>query len=350
MNLEAINGKLKAAGYKVVIVERSGRLHLRATLPPPPGSSKIAPYQQRIALGLPVSNPALKIAEKRAREMGAMLLSGSFSWEKWRGDHPTQATVAHWLDRFEQDYWARRRKDGQTQTTWEIDYRGPFRRLDPYSPLTHDHLLQTLLTTTPDTRTRRRYCMAYAALAKFAGIAIDLTPYRGTYGPASTQIRDIPSDDQILSDVDKFSSPEWRWVFGILTCYGLRPHEVFLCRFDPFPRVRVTGGKSGRTSERLVYPLMPDWPTQLGIERRSLPACHGRNADLGHRVTVAFRRAGISYPPYNLRHAWALRAINRLDVAIASRMMGHSVTVHCKIYQRWLSESALESAWLSIDP
>ena len=338
------NGRLRRDGYRVAIVLiREKYLYLQANLPPAPGSRKSKPYQQRIALRLPATTEAVKIAEKRARELGYQLQTGEFDWEKWRSAPVQSATTADWISRFEADYWSRRAKNPKSETTWAIDYAGPFRRLDPYQPLTSANILAAVKQTAADTRARRRVCLALGALAKFASLPIDLAPYKGNYGPASAVPRSIPSDAAILAAWESIQSEEWRWVFGVLAAYGLRPHEVFACQFDRYPRLRVLAGKTG---PRLVYPLQPDWPDRLELKARRLPRCSGRrNADLGHRVTQAFRRMGITFAPYDLRHAWAVRAIGKLDLSIAAAMMGHSSVVHTRTYQRWLGASDLDRAW-----
>lgn len=339
------NGRLKRDGYRVAIVlVREQYLYLQATLPPSPNSRNAKPHQQRISLRLSATTESVKIAEKRARELGYQLQTGEFTWELWRSTPVAQSvTTADWLTRFEADYWARRARTPKSETTWSIDYAGPFRRLDPYQPLTAVNLLAAVKQTAPDTRARRRVCLALGALAKFADLPIDLAPYKGNYGPASTVPRSIPSDAAILAAWESIKSEEWRWVFGILAAYGLRPHEVFHCKFDRYPRLRVLAGKTG---PRLVYPLQPDWPDRLELKARRLPDCSGhRNADLGHRVTQAFRRLGLSFAPYDLRHAWAVRAIGKFDLSIAAAMMGHSAMVHSRTYQRWLGASDLDRAW-----
>lgn len=338
------NGRLKRDGYRVAIVLVRDRLYLQATLPPAPSSKKAEPHQQKLALRLPANPETLKVAERRARELGQQLQTSAFDWALWR-DRPTQAEccTADWVARFEADYWARRPKNPNTEVTWAVDYAGPFNRLHPYEPLTATAILEAVKTTSPDTRTRRRVCLAYQALARFAGLAIDLKPYRGNYGPEKVASRQIPSDTDILATWEQIQSEEWRWVFGMLATYGLRPHEVFFCKFDRYPRLRVLEGKTG---PRLVYPLMSDWPDRLGLRAVRLPNCSGAShAALGHRVANAFKRLRIPYPAYSLRHAYAVRGIGRQSTTAMARSLGHSPEVHYRIYQKWLTETDLDRAW-----
>lgn len=342
------NGRLKRDGYRVAIVLVRDRLYLQATLPPAPSSKKAEPHQQKLALKLPANNDTLKVAERRARELGQQLQTGEFDWTLWR-DRPTQTDcIADWVAKFEEDYWARRPKTPNTEVTWAVDYAGPFRRLHPYEPLTATAILEAVKTTNPDTRTRRRVCLAYQALARFAGLAIDLKPYRGNYGSKSVAKREIPSDEEILAAWERIASEEWRWVFGILAAYGLRPHEVFFCKFDPYPRLRVTEGKTG---PRLVYPLMPDWPDRFGLQVIRRPNCSGAShAALGHRVANAFKRFGFPFSAYDLRHGYALRGHGRQSLSVMARSMGHEPQVHYGIYQKWLAEEDLDRAWQNSNP
>lgn len=344
------NGRLKRDGYRVAIVlVREQYLYLQATLPPSPNSRNAKPHQQRISLRLSATPEAVKIAEKRARELGQQLQAGEFSWESWRSTVPAKEfCTADWIEKFEADYWNRRAKNPKSETTWAIDYAGPFRRLNPYEPLTTAAILDAVKSTNPDTRTRRRVCLAYNALARFANLPINLEPYKGNYGPNSVTPRIIPSDSEIVATWERIESEEWRWAFGMIAAYGLRPHEVFTCKFDRYPRLRVSAGKTGA---RLVYPLLPEWPDLFGLKVRRCPNCSGhRNADLGHRVSRAFQRMAIDFPPYSLRHAYAVRGIGRISEAMMAKMQGHSVVVHCRIYQQWLTASDLDRAWKSLKP
>ncbi len=60
--LNQANGRLRSAKVGVVIGVK-GRLHLRATLPPKPGSDKQQPYQQRLALGYHANPAEISLAE-----------------------------------------------------------------------------------------------------------------------------------------------------------------------------------------------------------------------------------------------------------------------------------------------
>ncbi len=99
--------------------------------------------------------------------------------------------------------------------------------------------------------------IAYNALLKHFQIESDLNKYKGNYQP--TIKRDIPTLEEIDSYYARLRSPQWRWVFGIIACYGIRPHEIFhldcalMQEYPPVLRVK----EKTKTGSRLVYPL-PD--------------------------------------------------------------------------------------------
>ncbi|MEL7245686.1 MAG: site-specific integrase, partial [Cyanobacteria bacterium J06573_2] len=60
-----------------------------------------------------------------------------------------------------------------------------------------------------------------------------------------------------------------------------------------------------------------------------------------------FRKIGLEFKPYDLRHAWAIRAhILGVPIKAAADNLGHSVQVHTQTYQRWFS---LDMRKLAID-
>lgn len=260
-----------------------------------------------------------------------------------------QKAIATWVEEFERDYFTRRARCPKSQTTWDIDYRNVFCKLPPHSPLTADILLKTVIGTQPETRTRKRYCIALNALAKFAGVAFDFKPYSGSYSPKKVQPRELPDDGTIVRVWFELPSlRSWRWVYGIIATYGLRPHEIFHIDYQRLQQgdvaLQITGGKTG---SRIVFPLYPEWFSQFDLTKVDLPECTGSaNKDLGARVSRAFNRLEIPFPAYALRHCWAVRSLQfGLDLSLAAQQMGHSVQVHTETYHAWISEQQHRQAF-----
>ena len=342
--LSQANGRLKRDKIRVTIIDMRGLLSLQATLPPLP--SETERKQRKIALGLPLSLDGISRAEKRARLLGRSLREGSFDWSDWRQNQKRTAqgnTLREWIERYEANYWQRRPKNPKTLTTWRYDYRKVFDRLTLSDDLTPEALLRAVLATEPDSRTRQRTVRVLSQLARFADLDIDLRPYQGNYSIHQAAPRDLPTDDEIVAIAQKISNPSWRWAYGLIAAYGLRPHEIFHARFYHAPQLDILDGK---TNSRIAYPLLPKWFDLWQLDRTDCPNCTGRNnTDLGSRVTHAFKRYDVPFAPYYLRHAWAVRAIGRLDVSLAAQQLGHSVETHTKVYQHWIGAEIHRAAW-----
>ncbi|NJL80981.1 MAG: hypothetical protein HC917_23305 [Richelia sp. SM2_1_7] len=51
-----------------------------------------------------------------------------------------------------------------------------------------------------------------------------------------------------------------------------------------------------------------------------------------------FKRIGLEFKPYDLRHACAIRAhLQGIPLKAAADNLGHSIEMHTKVYQRWFS-------------
>lgn len=341
------NGRLKAAKVGVTVQAIGGRLYLRATLPPRPGSEKTEPYQQRLSLGYHANPAGLKLAEQEARKIGALLDCREFDWAVYvkSGEENHIQTVGEWITKFEKDYFTRRARNPKSETTWRHDYIKVFRTLDSSQLLTLELLTEAIAHTPADTRTRKRFVDVLSRLAKFADIDADFKHLKGSYSATATEPRDIPSDALIAKWRDSIPSPAWRWTYGMMATYGLRNHEIFYLDLSRLPVLLVLDGS--KTNFHRVYPLYPEWVKLWDLADAKLPDCTGKtNSDLGNRVTHAFKRYDVPFPPYNLRHAWAIRSLEfGMPVELAAQQMGHSVDIHCKTYHRWISEEVHQRAY-----
>jgi integrase len=344
--LEQINAQLKALKIGVKVWQRGDRLWLRATLPPKPGSGKTRSYQQGIALGIYANPAGLKRAKAEALTVGGLLACKQFSWEPYlKEEAATSKTAAEWVREFEADYFAAR---DRKPITWKKDYQQVFNQLDPVAELTGELIVQTILTTKPDTRTRKRFCMALGQLAKFAGVEVNVSRLAGSYSSSkSTKPRDLPEDELIIEVRNGISNPAWQWVYGVLAIYGLRPHEVFNLDLKRL----ATGDKvlsvlDGKTGARRVWPFPLQWWEQWKLWEIKMPSVAAEsNSEYGYRVQQWFKR-NIPFHAYDLRHAWAVRTLKiGLDVTLASQQMGHSVAIHTQTYHRWISEKTHQEAF-----
>ncbi|MBW4674735.1 MAG: integrase [Desmonostoc geniculatum HA4340-LM1] len=346
------NSKLRAASIRVSIERRGNKLWLRATLPPKPRINKQQPYQQKVSLDVNATPAGLQAAFIKAKAMGLELDSGKFSWDNWIETPEKVEAVSEWLQRFEDDHWQRTKRTDAALTTWK-DYRVIFGKLDgdafggKQRALTLDALLEVVRATEPDSRTRKKTCTYLYKLGKFA--AIDgveaIKELAGNYSASAVQPRKLPSDKLIAEYRESIKTQSWQWVYGMIAAYGVRSHEAFHLDLEDFPVVRVLRGKTG---ERFIYPLYPEWAERWSLRDMRLPDIDPSfsNAKLGSKVSGWFYDSKAPFRAYDLRHCYARRCFEfGLAPDWASGLMGHSLQVHLKTYRAWIDEATYRRAY-----
>jgi integrase len=169
--------------------------------------------------------------------------------------------------------------------------------------------------------------------------------------------RKLPTDSKIIEKYHSMncikytsaaSAKYYRWVFGILATYGLRPQEIAAIdkskSFNPdldnwlFLDGSLCDGI--KTGDRAVPPLLSNWVELFDL--KSYPdSPYSTKGDPQRRACMIadyFRAHDLGIRPYDLRHAYAIRGdkLGKPLVAMA-RAMGHDVSTHVKIYQKWIS-------------
>ena len=329
---------------------------------------------QRISLGLDATEDNLAAAATKAAALHRQLASGTFTWQQRANPGalpPAASSPAEFLTEaverlkttFQNDP-VRMRNPGGSRSTWGGAYRPYLRRLakvqeETQLPLGTELLQATLETYAVATRSRKACGTVLAAIAKQEAIDLpnDWSRQSGGYGLRKADRRELPTDAEIEQAWSAISSPEWQWVFGMMATYGLRPSEVFFLGTDRL----VNDGQNGncpvrvkannKTGERLAYPLPRGWVQTFSLQDVRLPRVR---TDLnkttlkkvGNSVSGAFRKYSAPIKPYDLRHAWAVRAVHAgLSDSIAARMMGHSGAVHVSTYHYWMQERDLDRGY-----
>lgn len=326
------NGRLKAARVRVRIERDGARLRLRATLPAKPGSDR-PPHQQRIYPGFGAHPKGVQQAEAEARKISALVECDDFDWQPYLSPAQREPeTCGEWVERFTDGF-----RGTVSATTWGTEYERVLNRLPSLEPLTYQVLIKCIEQTEANTRQRVRFVTTLTKLAKFAGLDADFSGLKGSYSSGAIDPKELPKDEAIAHIHAQISDPGWRWVFGMLSTFGLRNHEVFFLDCSELLAgrywVRVTEGKTGPHD---VWACYPEWVNSMRLCDVALPNVSGKtHADYGHRVSQFFRRAGIPFTPLDLRHRWAIRTLEfGLPIELAARQMGHSVDVHNKTYHR----------------
>ncbi|MGI8503372.1 MAG: Arm DNA-binding domain-containing protein [Hassallia sp.] len=179
--------------------------------------------------------------------------------------------------------------------------------------------------------------------------------------------RNLPTDEEITEAWQKIqvkgrccpkkfldNTESWGWIFGVIATYGLRSHEVLAIDYNksfkpPFYQIYIDDliTEGTKTGSRVVFPLPIEWVEQFDLSnpKTSYIEKHkdrfkinikGFSSLFAERVDFK----GITFPPYNLRHRYAVRG-HELGFPIddMARWMGHSVTMHTQTYQKYLGES-----------
>lgn len=331
---------------RLTIMQRGSRLTLRGTLPPKPGSGN-KPKQYTISPGLSATAEGLKLAVIYAQKIEADLIYGRFSWTADKD----KLTVAAAIKQFETHHWQKKEKTINRINTYKYDYLNHFLYLPQDKLLTVQLLSKALKTTKPDSRKRRGMTIAFGALLNYFEIEHDLNQYKGNYAPSKK--RDIPTQLEIDSYWNKIKSPQWRWVFGIIACYGIRPHEIFhldCSMMEEYPPALMVK-QNTKTGSRLVYPLPDDsrikeWKLYEPI-LPNIDTTGKSNMALGGKISQRFWAYGIP-SPYHFRDAYAITGeIHHYNPALIAQWMGHSLDVHYKRYLRHINQRHFSDAWLS---
>ncbi|NJR48549.1 MAG: site-specific integrase [Leptolyngbyaceae cyanobacterium CSU_1_3] len=365
-----INQRLKIARLGVQLERRSTKLNLRATLPPRPDSSRVRPYQQRLSLGLPATKAGLKQAEQEAKVIAAQLIQNAFDWKDYQvfagGKRLCQMNLTEQLAAFEQFFFEqpdRLSSPSSAKTTWTAAYAPYLKKLATIAASNAqltiaEAIYKTVQSQGVNSRSRQVCCTALSALAKFLNLELptELKHLWGGYGDRQMQIRQLPTDEEILATWEKIPNPAWQFVYGIMATYGLRNHEVFFCDYSTLSQneTRVQVLPTTKTGTHEVWAFYPEWIEEFDLKNICLPEIETDLTKttlqtIGQRVTAQFRRYEVPFSPYDLRHAWAVRTIHfGLPDTVAARMMGHSVSVHTRTYHQWISrrdqQQAVEAA------
>lgn len=328
--LAQANARLKATRTRCSIEQRGEKLLLRGTFPPKPIADRQDWHRQRIFLGVNATPVGISFAESEARKVSALLDQNLFSWLPYLEEKEEDSSTIY--TQFVEKFKRHKLSQGIAEDTWKREYANICSELTSFDT---EKALELVFKTSPNSRKRKRTCIAIKALFRFAGITIDLKPYEGSYSPTNPlQPRDIPSDKLVQEWFYKIPNPEWRWAYGILATYGIRPEELLLLEFDAMPVLVVRGDKS-LSSNRKVYPIFLEWIELFDLKKPKIPNCK----DTGQQTCRQFSRYKIPFRPYDLRHAWAIRSMEfGLPLELAAQQMGHSMIVHSQIYHRWISD------------
>lgn len=340
--LEAANARLKAGKLRCSIQLRGRVYTLVATLPTRDGLGR---KQQRIPL------PAADLfeAERRAVILGEQLRNRSFTWEDWETTTREQESipVADFIKAAQALHASKYRKDPERgNNAWSKKWAPALRKLPPSGVITEAVLLRTIRKLPAGSASRRDQGNLLSQVAKSLGLetAALLDACRG-YGVDKLTERDIPADAEIESAIARIALPHWRWTFGVCAAYGLRPHECAALTWLEDNWIEIHD--KTKTGARRVTPCPSTWVESFAL--RELPRPTQSASTLTKAFNDALDRDGVTIKPYNLRHAFALRLLDKgVSADLGARLMGHSLQVHQSTYQRWIDADRIQKAMQGI--
>lgn len=337
------NKRLGKAGLRLELGGKKLNISVRGMFPPRPEDKRKTWYQTRLSLKMrAVDREAIQQAEVTAREIALALNKGVFSWQHFSDAPEAEGqTLAAMVAEYERLWWrGKSRSDPAKKDTWR-NYQACLRKL-PAEINSLDELLDWIASD--NTQSMRRYYCAIAKslaemmnfptkeISKFSGVAPTLK---------AVNPRLLPTDEAIAAMRESIRDPGWQYIFGLMATYGLRNHEVWWLDLSDFPIVRVREGT--KTGSRPVYPYYPEWAEKWQLDQVVYPrkitvSPEMGNGKLGLKVTRWFRRK-LKVDPYDYRHCYARRLLQfGLPVDVGSKLMGHSINVHQKIYRAWIGE------------
>ena len=385
LELEKINQRLKSAKTKVTIRASNGSLQLRATLPIKSGDKDTrgtGRKQYNISLNIPANLDGLKTAEEEAYELGKLIARQIFVWnDKYLGKAATakkMRTIGELLEIFETEYFRTHQRTSKSEHTFFYYFTRTKRFTNPQDLVNAENLINSIEKIDKQWA-KYNAARAISAFCQTFKIEIDLSKYSKMPEHNS---RKIPTDTEIVTGYLKFADylnsrgkqvnnhvkdswKLWRWIYGMLAVFGLRPRELFI---NPNVDWWLSADnadmtwkvdKDCKTGDRVALPLYQEWiadfdlrnPNYLemlvnAIEQKDKNN-HAQITGFTQRVSWWFRKIGLDFKPYDLRHAWAIRAhIIGIPIKAAADNLGHSVQVHTQTYQRWFS---LDMRKLAID-
>ncbi|MBD1921740.1 hypothetical protein H6F77_11620 [Microcoleus sp. FACHB-831] len=335
--------------------------------------------QWNVGCGLYADDEGFSKGEFYCRQISQQMRLRLFTWEwfdkeiKGISETPKQIekpkTIGDLIEEFKNHYLSEGRKNKHPESNWKNTYLHYYKPFNFSEFLSEKELTKAIESTEPNTASRY---WAYYAIQKFLDFHQLLDAYRVLLKRYKKSIDykhkelDIRSDDEyeqfILSLAptkrihNRFTKVicEWRWTFGMLLTYGLRPHEALniLNLYEPYKyegkvfkalndptndtNIIVTDGKTGM---RTAMPLSPEGKDWVALFELKTPM--PRQMECGNPLHVAkafgqfLRRRGFTFKSYSLRHRWNHRARERgIDTSTAALSMGHSEMMNSTTYKR----------------
>lgn len=325
------NERLKESKLKCSIQTRGDLFYLVATLPLRAGSGS---KQQKLPLGRITPQEA----EAKAFLLGSQLRNNAFTWIDWDIQDGALSSITCGEFRHRARFIYEQRYTGEG--SWDSKWSQALKLLPADSvPCTGGILVATVENMKPKSCSRRDRGFVLATVAKTLKIEghEDVLAASKGYGRSDVVPRALPTDEQILENFDRIRLPHFRWMFGVVALFGLRPHEAATVEFDEDGFAEIH--ERTKTGFHVTPPNPSKWVEifkPYDIIRPEYPIEKITAACNAHCIRVC----GVEFPQYHLRHAFAIRCMEKgVPMDLAAALMGHTPKEHYRTYRRWLNRS-----------
>lgn len=338
------------------LVQRRGGLYVRGTMPSrdDPAIKK----QTTVSLQLKATPENIRPAADLARRLDSQLTSGEFQWESWtqelagkpEGTLPTFPELIAGVEALYGRKYPELPRD--CRTIWGKRYLPAIRVLEGRRGACSEAALCRIVREIESPSSRSSTASILRQAVVHLGIPFDrdrISEAGKGYTRRIVTPRDIPTDEVIESYIDQIELPHWRWMYGMLWLFGIRPHEIVGAelgqRNGKYVLLVQDQTKTG-ARESWAY---PDCKVEAYGLQKPHPPRHGKYtvAQAARDYLRGPRRDGrggynpplLPFPLYALRHAYAIRLlVNGWPAEVGAKLMGHSVKEHNETYQRWVNK------------
>ena len=348
------------------VSERSNHFVIRAALPVKTDPRKNS--HQTISTGIKAEPENIGTVKSLAIRLDEQLQEGTFRWELWtkdalkkqsRGIAADDITPPEFagaiIEIFEHKYPGTERN---WKTLWGKKFAPAYKRMlaAPFV-VVDEAALRELLLSNPSLAARKTDGSIYSTTVVFKGWGqfdrSSIFEASAGYTAAELTPRDIPSDDELLEYHAQIEAPHWKWLYGIVLTYGIRPHEITHSTITKDGRLDIASGKTGA---REAWPCKAEWVEQLDLHKAHYPT---QSADTVAKIAADYfaekkpgrpgirtRPARLPFSLYTLRHAWAIRAMREgYTTSLAAKLLGHSTRVHETTYRRWINKRQMDEMY-----
>lgn len=395
---QAINAELGSDKVSCKLDSKGDSLILRFTAPLRSATDKPThtggnTKQYTLGCGLSATEEGFNKAVLYARQISNQLKLKLFTWEWYDAEIKGIETTANkpvavrlcgeMLAELKQHYLAESQNNKHPEVGWDKKYWDDLREFKADEPLTEAAIKRVFATTAANTYSRSRCFYAIQYFLDYFNLLPQYEPLLKKYRKSTKyEQRDLklPNDDEIEAFVLSIkplpktqkknyqSIWEWRWTFGMIATYGLRPHEALniLNLYEPYsyygkliPALNDPGNKTnmivtdGKTGMRLAMPLSPaskDWVALFDL-KNPLP----KQTEIKDKLNLSrlfcnvLERRGFDYNTYSFRHAFNHRCrVRGINTSDAAKTLGHSEKMNSTTYSRQMrgdtSATILENA------